>query len=155
MTKLPPICFPSFMSSLFPGQKKFFLSRIAVTVMASFVFLPFLRSALPQLANCQIRKRASELGHQIEFYSLLIEDGGGGWDRLSERASGPPPVTTVGDGDGHFRVGLNVCLSGQQGSWMDRLPKEGDRERETPAFVGHCSHAGLACFSTAWICRVC
>ena len=90
MTKLPPICFPSFMSSLFSGQKKFFLSRIAVTVMASFVFLPFLRSALPQLANCQIRKRASELGHQIEFYSLLIEDGGGGMgpiERASERTA--------------------------------------------------------------------
>ena len=48
---------------------------------------------------------------------------------MSERASGPPPLTTVGDGDGHFRVGLTERLSGQQGSWMDRLPKEGDRER--------------------------
>ena len=75
----------TYMSSLFSGQKMFSLSWIAVTVMASFGFLPFLRSGRAQLANCQIRKRASEPGHQIEFYSLLIEDGGG-WDRLSERA---------------------------------------------------------------------
>ena len=54
----------------------------------------------------------------------------GGWDRLSERASGPPPSTTVGDGDGHFRVGLTERLSVWATGQLDGSTAKGRRQRE-------------------------
>ena len=62
MSKLPPTYFPSSMSSAFFRAKKVLPEPDrGHAVMASFVLLPLLLSALPppQLANCQIRKRAS------------------------------------------------------------------------------------------------
>ena len=68
--------------------------------MTSFVFLP--PPLRCQLSNSQTAKR----GHQIEFYSLLIEDGGPierpatvGVVRSRDR---PPDRPTIRPLDGHF-----------------------------------------------------
>ena len=81
------------MSSLFSGQKKVLFEPDRGDG-DGFIRLPPLSplcsAAACQLSNSQARERASELGHQIEFYSLLIEDGGGGMgpiERASERTA--------------------------------------------------------------------
>ena len=57
-----------------------------------------------------------------------------------ERASGPPPLTTVGDGDGHFRVGLTERLSVWATGQLDGSTAKGRRQRERHLLSSDIAH---------------